>query len=316
MSCGQLALERAGIKVDEYYASEIDEHAIRVTMKNYPKTIQLGDVAKIVGSNFNPLDLLIGGSPCQGFSIAGKQENFDDPKSKLFFEFVRILIFSKPKYFLLENVSMKQKYQDVISKYLGVKPIRINSNTVSAQNRLRLYWTNIPFTQQNEINKNTIKNILEDIPFTKSYTIQKLDKHKSNSGLICVGGLNKIKKWGSGVNVLQRQFSQGERVYSVDGKSPTLSAQSGGTAGVGNALITKDGMHYRKLATVECERLQTLPDRYTEGVSRHQRHKMIGNGWTIDVVANIFRGLPEMLRNKDNKKIKGKQNESISRRNM
>lgn len=144
MSCGQLALQRAGIAYDKYFASEIDKYAIKVTQHNFPNTIQLGDVTQVSGDGLPKIDLLIGGSPCQGFSIAGKQLNFDDPRSKLFFEFVRLLKECKPKYFLLENVKMKKEYQDVITDNLGVEPIEINSNLVSAQNRRRLYWTNIP----------------------------------------------------------------------------------------------------------------------------------------------------------------------------
>ena len=162
MSCGRLALERAGFPVTNYFASEIDKYAIQVAKANFPDTVHLGDVTKIQthdgrlfvhdeqwqtfnkGAYKRKIDLLIGGSPCQGFSFAGKQLNFDDPRSKLFFEFVRLLKALKPKYFLLENVNMKKEYQDVISDLLGCKPVDINSNRVSAQNRRRLYWTNIP----------------------------------------------------------------------------------------------------------------------------------------------------------------------------
>jgi DNA (cytosine-5)-methyltransferase 3A len=154
MSCGQIALNKLGIKYDNYFASEIDKYAIKVTQNNYPNTKQLGNVVDVKGKDLPKIDLLIGGSPCQGFSFAGKQLNFEDHRSKLFFEFVRLLEECKPKYFLLENVNMKQEYQDIISKYLGVKPILINSNLVSTQNRRRLYWTNIP-----NINQPKDKNI-------------------------------------------------------------------------------------------------------------------------------------------------------------
>ena len=144
ISCGQLALNRAGVAYDNYYAAEIDKYAIKVTQKNFPNTNQLGDVTKVKASDLPKIDLLIGGSPCQGFSFAGKQLNFDDPRSKLFFEFVRLLKELSPKYFLLENVVMKKESENVISELLGVKPVLINSSLVSAQNRKRLYWTNIP----------------------------------------------------------------------------------------------------------------------------------------------------------------------------
>lgn len=151
MSCGQIALNRAGLAYDVYYASEIDKHAIKVTQHNYPNTVQLGDVTKITTDNAPKIELLIGGSPCQGFSFAGSELNFNDPRSKLFFEYVRLLRELKPKWFLLENVVMKQEYQDVITKYLGVQPMMINSSLVSAQNRKRLYWTNIPFSLPEDI---------------------------------------------------------------------------------------------------------------------------------------------------------------------
>ena len=145
ISCGRVALERAGVPVEVYYASEIDKYAMQVSAKNYPDIIQIGDCTQVDFSEYiGKVDLIIGGSPCQGFSFAGKQLNFADPRSKLFFEFVRALREIKPKYFLLENVKMKKEFQDVISEQLGVQPIEINSALVSAQNRKRLYWTNIP----------------------------------------------------------------------------------------------------------------------------------------------------------------------------
>jgi len=144
MSCGQLALQRANIPYDKYFASEVDKWAIKVTQANHPGTIQLGDVSQVYAKDLPPIDLLIGGSPCQGFSLAGNQLAFDDPRSQLFFEFVRLLKECKPKYFLLENVRMKKEWQNIISEYLGVEPIVINSSLVSAQNRVRYYWTNIP----------------------------------------------------------------------------------------------------------------------------------------------------------------------------
>jgi len=163
MSCGQVALNRLGIDVEKYYASEIDKYAIQVTQDKFPNTVQLGDVQFITKYTFgsNKIDLLIGGSPCQGFSFAGKQLNFNDHRSVLFFEFVRLIKELKPKYFLLENVLMKQEYQDVISKYLGCKPIRIDSALVSAQTRKRLYWTNIPNVTQPEDKGIVLRDILE-----------------------------------------------------------------------------------------------------------------------------------------------------------
>ena len=186
ISCGMVALEHVGIKVDEYYASEIDKHAIKVSEKNYPNIKRIGDVTKVKGEDLPKIDLLIGGSPCQGFSFAGRQLNFEDERSKLFFEYVRLLKETKPKYFLLENVKMKKEYQDVISKYLGVEPIEINSALVSAQNRKRLYWTNIPDIQQPKDRGILLKDIVHEntevfegikeyiVPFDK--TLKILDK--------------------------------------------------------------------------------------------------------------------------------------------
>mgnify|MGYP001573297345 CR=1 FL=1 len=168
MSCGQIALERAGIKVDKYYASEIDKYAIQVTQSNYPNTIQLGDVRDIQSFTVKGIDLLIAGSPCQGFSPQGKQLNFEDPRSALFFEYVRVKKELNPRYFLLENVKMKKEYENIISEHLGVTPIDINSNLVSAQNRRRVYWTNIPDVTQPEDRKVFLKSIIDRTDVTEA----------------------------------------------------------------------------------------------------------------------------------------------------
>tara|TARA_R100001082_G_scaffold57062_1_gene31515 strand:+ start:5170 stop:7080 length:1911 start_codon:yes stop_codon:yes gene_type:complete len=170
MSCGRLALDRLGIKVDKYYASEIDKYAIQVSSANYPDIIQIGDVCNVKGEDYPNIDLVLAGSPCQGFSFAGNQLAFDDPRSALFFEFVRILKEVKPKYFLLENVKMKKEFLDVISEQVGVEPILINSALVSAQNRLRYYWTNIPGVEQPEDRGIVLRDILETEP-DKKYDI-------------------------------------------------------------------------------------------------------------------------------------------------
>ena len=161
MSCGQIALNQLGFKIDNYFASEIDKDAMKIAKKNFPNMQHIGDVTKVKGSELPKIDLLIGGSPCQGFSFAGKQLNFNDPRSALFFEFVRLLKETNPKYFLLENVRMKKESENVISEYLGVKPIEINSNLVSAQNRKRLYWTNIPNVVLPEDKGILLKDVLE-----------------------------------------------------------------------------------------------------------------------------------------------------------
>jgi DNA-cytosine methyltransferase len=163
MSCGQIALNKLGIDYDKYFACEIDKYAMQVTQHNFPDTVQLGDVQFVTKETFgnHKIDLVVGGSPCQGFSFAGKMLNFDDPRSKLFFEYVRLVKELKPKYFLLENVKMKKESQDIISKYMGVEPIEINSSLVSAQTRKRLYWTNIPNVSQPEDKGVVLRDIIE-----------------------------------------------------------------------------------------------------------------------------------------------------------
>jgi len=388
MSCGQIALDKLGIKPTNYFASEIDKFAIQTAKKNFPDTIHLGDVTKIQTSGDHLLDefecghkidLLIGGSPCQGFSYSGKRLNFEDPRSKLFFEYVRLLKELKPKYFLLENVRMAKASQDIITEYLGVEPVVINSNLVSAQNRHRLYWTNIPNVTQPKDKGIVLKDILEDYDTigeehfhsnkameymergnkkwmqagsrrADRYT-QSPDKEKAftltanfhkgvpynyfddtratsndTSGLILEGHATNI----NGHDYLKR-------IYSPEGKAPTLTTMGGGNRepkvsvkgarivnrrldengtrkdnsniplqarievradDISNCLTTvqKDSIvvkdkRWRKLTPLECERLQTMPDGYTEGVSNTQRYRMLGNGFTVDVIAHILKGL-------------------------
>lgn len=293
MSCGQIALNRAGIEYDNYFASEIDKHAIRVTQTNYPNTIQLGDVTKVKGSDLPTIDLLIGGSPCQGFSFAGKGLNFEDPRSKLFFEFVRLKNETQPKYWMLENVKMKQEFQDIISEQLGVKPIMINSSLVSAQNRERLYWTNIPVIGQPNDKGILLKDIIEDGECLKdkSQTIL-ATLYKENAKSM-------IKRNKQGLLILKNIYpkkGQNGNVYSIFGKCKTLSAGVGIKGnGIGSSNAPKiESMNaegWRKLSPLECERLQTVPDNYTDCVSDTQRYKMLGNGWTVDVIVHIFGSL-------------------------
>ncbi len=292
LSGAQIALNRAGIKYNNYYASEVDKYAIQVTQKKYPNTIQIGDVKKVNIFNVPDIDLLIGGSPCQGFSFAGKQLNFEDERSKLFFEFVRILKELAPKYFLLENVKMKKEYQDVISKYLGVEPININSNLVSAQNRNRFYWTNIPVMQPYD-ESISLNDILE---FKCKYIIcdkkgnKKVSQNKSNcltGGGNSGGNHSDMDLLYVSAKQLSRGFNKGYEKYIF--KSPSLSANSWQY----NNFIESGTGEYRRYTPVECERLQTIPDNYTNHVSNTQRYKMIGNGFTIDVIAHILKGIKQ-----------------------
>jgi len=380
MSCGQIALNRVGIDYRNYYACEIEKYPMQVTQKNYPDTIQLGDVTKFtpsVASKWDiECDLLMGGSPCQGFSFAGKQLNFDDPRSKLFFEFIRIRDMLQPKYILLENVRMKKESQDVISKFIGFEPQMINSADVSAQNRHRLYWfgcfneyidgyEQIPIPQI-EDKGIVISDILENLPFHKipNYLenewcgkrrgdmVKSVDDPKANclTASMWKGQIpTYVKKpiqVGNATNI--KGYDIIKRVYSPNGKSPTLTTMQGGhrepKVAIGrlvNRRLDKNGVRkdnqlelpftrqlevsdsdksnclttvhkdnvvvqkelYRKLTPLECERLQTVPDNYTQfgkyndkkqewdTISNTQRYKMLGNGWTVDVIAHIFKGV-------------------------
>ena len=283
MSCGQIALDKLGIKVNKYFASEIDKPAIKVTQANYPNTIQVGNVEFVTKELINhKIGLLIGGSPCQGFSFAGKQLNFEDPRSKLFFEFVRLKKELNPKYFLLENVRMKKEHQDIITDYLGVSPIVINSNLVSAQNRHRVYWTNIPFDIPSDkgVTLNSVLDELPDCPVGVNV------RNKSNC--LRVGGrsspFGSKQIWDS---PFQRVTKKGKVKPSIE-KAACLTggAHSGGNHSDMDIIHTP--IVTRRYSVIECERLQTVPDNYTNHVSNSQRYKMLGNGWTVDVIAHIF----------------------------
>jgi DNA (cytosine-5)-methyltransferase 3A len=290
LSCGQIALNRTNIRYNKYFASEIDKHAIKVTQHNYPNTIQLGDVTQIKGFNLPQIDLIIGGSPCQGFSFAGKQLNFEDPRSKLFFEFIRLKNELQPKYFLLENVVMKQEFQNVITEFTGVQPIKINSSLVSAQNRERLYWTNIPdVTQPNNKNIN-LYDILEDIGVDGEY----FDKTKLNKATILGRRLDSRGKRMDYDKTIPITQCLEVRATNRD-KSNCLT-----TVAKDNVLTTlpigrhvdafKKNLPFRYFTIKEYCRLQTVPDTYFDGVaSENQIRKMLGNGWTVDVIAHIFK---------------------------
>jgi DNA-cytosine methyltransferase len=261
MSCGQIALNKVGIEYENYFASEIDKYAMQVTQKNYPNTKQLGSVTEVKAVDLPKIDLLFGGSPCQSFSNAGNGKGFDG-KSGLFWEYVRILKEVKPTYFLLENVVMKKEWEDVITEALGVKPIKINSRLVSAQNRPRLYWTNIPNVIEPKDKKITMSDILEDNADVK-YAISEA----------------KIKR------VVETQRGKGFFYNKTHEKCGTLIS--------GYYKQPTDGIYVdlglkRRLTPTECEKLQTVPLNYTDCVSDSQRYKMIGNGWTVDVIAHIF----------------------------
>lgn len=318
ISCGQLALQRAGIKVDRYLASEVDKYAIKITQKNFPNTEQLGDVKTVWAKNLPKIDLLIGGSPCQDLSIAKVgRKGLDGEQSGLFWHYVRLLRTCKPKYFLLENVaSMSKDNKQKITEVLGVEPIMINSALVSAQQRKRLYWTNIPNITQPEDKGLVLADVLENgLPYeekakalTASYdgAIIKNSLERKQRTMVFNPYNNKLnteKSASLGTNP-QCQTSkcgqvvikpiqlvgggQAQRVYDVKGKSICLSANGGGAKTVYKIDLPDGQYTVRKLTPIECERLQTLPDNYSAGISNTQRYKCIGNGWTVDVIAHIF----------------------------
>ena len=279
ISCGHIALDKAGIPINKYYASEIDKYAIKVTNKNYPETINLGDVTTVSGELFTEkIDLLIGGSPCQGFSQAGKMKNFDDPRSKLFWEYVRILQEVKPKYFLLENVVMKQEWQDIISEALGVKPIMIDSSLTSAATRKRLYWTNIPGVGQPEDLGITFGDIRErDVQEGSIYYTDKgldwIRRHEKRTGktLRIIGDSDKMQMLEAS---MYKKYSS-QRFFGIE-----------------------DTHGLRYITVTECERCMNVPDGYTDCCSNTQRYKQLGNGWEVNTITHIFRILKNVLENR------------------
>lgn len=290
ISCARVALERAGIPVEVYYASEVDKYAMQISAKNYPDIVQVGSVVGLDTTQFKDVDLMVGGSPCQDLSIAKKdRKGLDGERSGLFWEYVRILKEVKPKYFILENVaSMPKEAKEIISETLGVQPIMINASLLSAQNRKRLFWTNIPEVTLPEDRGILLKDILES-EVDEKYNVKSVDFVAGGMGkqndLHFIGGIRN-KDWAKDGKDYSRNFGQGDRVYSPEGKSTTLSALGGGRGAKTGLYAVKDFV--RKLTPVECERLQGLPDNYTEGVSNTQRYKCLGNAFNVDVVAHIL----------------------------
>lgn len=391
ISCGRVALDRANIPVNKYFASELDKYAIQVAKKNYPDTIHIWDVTQVKyrdTSNIK-IDLLIGWSPCQGFSFAGKQLNFQDPRSKLFFEYVRILKEAKPRFFIMENVRMKKEYQDIISEHLWVEPIMINSSLLSAQNRVRLYWVGerqedgtykqVKVSQpedkgqilkdilQDEVEENFNLSSVQIERFLQNWntnpsgnwmnwkvcssdwksptlttnkwewlkvswcaqrwrytqngnTEQRLEEREDEKAN-CLTSVSKdsmivqrprwknnwwvhtekcptltSNEWQHNNKLCIQVWMADDinwhdflkRIYDPKWKSPTLTAVQWGNQ---ERKIAIDEVYYRKLTPIECERLQTLPDNYTDWVSNSQRYKQLGNGWTVDVIAHIIKHL-------------------------
>lgn len=320
MACGRIALERAGIKVKAYYASEIDKPAMKVAKHNWPDIIHIGDVTKVFyaegwlfteNSNFyvGKIDLLIGGSPCQGFSFAGKQLNFEDPRSKLFFEYVRLKEETECQYFFLENVVMKQDWQEVISKDLRTPPKLLNSALLSAQNRKRLYWTNIPYFKD-PVDKGLF---LKDILITDGTGIIKnrqewflrneksmcldanyfkgVDNHGqrtmvylTEAEVLRAREKYKGKVWKSGNRMGNMKFPD-----AINKKSKTVCSTV--IKGARETIHIQDGDSIRMLYPEECEALMNVPQNYTAYVSDTQRYKMLGNGWECHTIAHLFEPL-------------------------
>lgn len=364
MSCGQLALSRVGIEPTKYFASEIDKYAIKVTQTNFPDTIQLGDVTKLSTRNGNLLvgeveykiDLLIGGFPCQSFSFSGKGLGFEDDRGKLFFEVVRLLKELNPRYFLFENVKMKKEHEAYINSQIGVSPTLINSSLVSAQNRQRLYWTNIPNVTQPVDLGITFKDIMEkeatnvyrvtdkmmawinkdekrrnklkiynkdtnekmqmleashckgisnqrcfmiEDPLACRLVGRRLDENgtrKDYDKTLKIEQIVEINENECKTNTLTTVQKDNVILYEIPhgynkggerfiDKFPTLRAATKSNYAIKSELV------YRYITPIECERLQTIPDNYTSSVSNTQRYKMLGNGWTVDIIAHIFKGM-------------------------
>jgi DNA (cytosine-5)-methyltransferase 3A len=319
MSCGQIALRELGVKYRAYYASEIDPHAIGQALLNFPDTVQLGDVTawRAWDVDWASVELLLAGSPCQGFSRAGKRLAFDDPRSKLFFEFADILDHVRRRNprvrFLLENVAMPKRDVRVISERVGVLPVRIESALVSAQLRDRLYWTNIRTRReglfgelrsdipQPEDRGIMLEDILEDsVPekyHLKGKTLERIlrENPKLNPDkACCVTAKSNTAGYGNPrtMTVVQlnasresggRQPYQQNRVYNAAGKSPAHMAQ----ASFGSYAVL-DGKMLRRLTPTECARLQTIPEWYRWACSDTQQYKLTGNGWTVEVIKHIL----------------------------
>lgn len=322
MSCGQVALNRAKISVKTYFASEVDKFAMKVACNNYKDTIQLGDVSKLELSKLPKIDLLIGGSPCQSFSFAGKrkgmitasqvevlsldsylklkQDGFEfEGQSYLFWEFVNALYTLKPRWFLLENVVMSKKWEGIINKALGVSCYKLDSSLVSAQNRNRLYWTNIADGSRPQILDKGIclGDILETCVDSKYYLSDKAigyitDSQRLTKKRTAIGGSKSLPLLAQYSQSLAGTFCIDSNGRIDDKKTgAVLASYAKGVERFGSRPFISDSTQsrLRKLTPLECERLQTLPDNYTQGVSDTQRYKMIGNGWTVDIISEILK---------------------------
>jgi len=279
MSCGQIALNKAGIYYDRYVSSEIDRYAIKVTQKNYPRTEQLGGVEHIITDQLLGIDILMGGSPCQDLSnvnVYTNKRGVNGDKSKLFWEFVRILNDTNPNWFLFENVGSASKEDvEIIDRELGVSGIQFNSKNVSMQHRNRVYWTNIPFDWMHQSHQPSMKTILEHDVDDKYYITENMRDYVMSMG---TGG------WQSGkleidLDIARPLTATMHKMHRADTDNYVT-----GTAPEGKTAI-------RRLTPVECERLMGVPDNYTDGVSDTQRYMMLGNGWQVDTIVHILKNI-------------------------
>lgn len=284
VSCARIALDNLGLNIVKYYASEIDKHAINVSKNNYHDIIHLGDIKDIKAKELPKIDLLIGGSPCQDLSNAQKGLGLKGSKSSLFYEYIRLLEEVQPKYFLLENV--KNKWGNVMSDFVGVDYIEINSAILSAQSRPRYYWTNIDYKKfPQKLSKICLKDIVEKEVDEKYYLnkfgldtfLNEVNPNKNTSK----DGINKVFEIPKEIH---KDNERQRRVYSLKSKSPTILARADTTK-----IFLKNRI--RKLTPIECERLQCIPDNYTSLASNTQRYKMIGNAFTVSVIEHFLKGL-------------------------
>lgn len=264
ISCGQIALNKAGFKIDKYYASEIDKDSIRVTMENYPNTMQLGDVNNIDFKDLKDIDILCGGSPCQDISVLNKKkQGLKGSKSKLFYKFLQAKEIINPKWWWLENVQGTDT--NIITKELKRRPLKLNSNWVTPQNRNRLYWTNIPVNSLPSRNNLKLKDILEPIVDKKYYQSEAWNNWWLNNG--------------------DFQLTKAYSTLNAD-KASCLTARMYASW---NGNFIKDELGIRRLTTVECERLQTIPDGYTKSISDAAAYKALGDCWTVDIIVHILK---------------------------
>lgn len=299
ISTGQYILNKLGMEVDKYYSSEIDKNAMKVTNFHFPKTIQIGDIRNIEYRdgflytengifNVPKVDIILSGTPCVSFSVAGKKENMDGLSGELFMEFHRIMEEVKPTYFFFENVKMSDIVSQEISEKLKVEYTYINSVDFGCHIRKRYYWTNIPYeleyTKKNVYLKDIIDN---EIPFkedcSKVFERSIYNPSKSHEGVICINPRSEHTKKG--------QTNQRSRIYDIEGKCPTICAS------LFDLKITKDHKTFRKLTIEECELLQGLPKGYTSMVSRYEAGKALGNGWQVDTVSHILKTLIKIYNN-------------------